>query len=37
LIFGLLLPEAAARPPPSCPFAAFSPFGRRLIPFSHQM
>jgi hypothetical protein len=32
LIFGLLLPDAAARPP-SWAFGAFSPFGRRLIPY----
>jgi len=33
LIFGLLLPDAAARPP-SWAFGAFSPFGRLLIPYS---
>jgi hypothetical protein len=32
LIFGLLLPEGAVRPPPSWAFWVFSPFGRRLIP-----
>jgi hypothetical protein len=33
LMFGLLLPAAAARPPP-CAFSVLSPFGRRLIPYS---
>jgi hypothetical protein len=33
LIFGLLLPDAPARPPPSWAFWVFSPFGRLLIPY----
>ena len=32
LIFGLLLPEAPPRPVEGPLFAAFSPFGRRLMP-----
>jgi hypothetical protein len=36
LIFGLLLPEAPPRPLVGVSCAAFSPFGRRLIPYIEQ-
>ena len=37
LMFGLLLPEAPPCRPDGALLAAFSPFGRRLIPYIRQI
>ena len=37
LMFGLPVPDAPLRPPDGALFAAFSPFGRRLIAYIKQV